>query len=145
MAKEFKPFGGELAEEKPAPQFVRHASDSVEDPGQPEAPSPAPIVPAEPNDLAGQLRAILQDQLDANLAEDTLKNVVQSIEQTVNSTPSRLALPDLRLQDTPEPATEGESTPREKPDISVQKEENRVNRIQVNCTCGETMVMDVLY
>lgn len=143
MSDEFVPFGGELAEEKPEPQFVRHASDTAPDPEKPAAPTP--VVPSEDIDIADRLRGVLQENLGANLAEDTLEKVVQSIAQTVDSAPTRLALPDLKLQDSPtEPPAEG-ATPREKPEITLEKEDNRVNRIQVNCTCGETMVMEVLY
>ena len=145
---DFVPFGGELAEETTAPQFISHGN-TVPDPSEP--PDPAvetpPVVPAEANDPAERVRAVLAD-LPGEIPEDTVNQAVQQILKTVEAGPMRLALPDLKLQPSettpPEPA-EGEEPAQTHPELSLEKDGDKVTRIKVDCICGETIVMDCDY
>ncbi len=145
---DFVPFGGELVEGKTTPQFVSHGN-TVPDPSEP--PDPAvetpPVVPAEANDPAERVRAVLAD-LPGEIPEDTVNQAVQQILKTVEAGPMRLALPDLKLQPSetppPEPA-EGEEPAQTHPELSLVIDGDKVTRIKVDCICGETIVMDCDY
>ena len=145
---DFVPFGGELVEGKTTPQFVSHGN-TVTDPSAP--PDPAvetpPVVPAEATDPAERVRAVLAD-LPGEIPEDTVNQAVQQILKTVEAGPMRLALPDLKLQPSetppPEPA-EGEEPAQTHPELSLEKDGDKVTRIKVDCICGETIVMDCDY
>ncbi|MBR91105.1 MAG: hypothetical protein CMO66_07570 [Verrucomicrobiales bacterium] len=142
----FVPFGGEMGEVKPAADFIgfgKTEPDTTPLSGPADTP---PVVPAEANDPAGAVRTVLAD-LTGDIPEDALNTAVRTILATVQAAPSRLTLPDLRLQEIPpvEPA-EGEEAPaRSQPELSLDKDGDKVTRIKVDCVCGETIVMDCDY
>ena len=145
---DFVPFGGELGEGKITPQFVGHGN-TVPDPSEPPDPAAEtpPVVPAEANDPAEGVRAVLAD-LPGEIPEDTVNQAVQQILKTVEAGPMRLTLPDLKLQpsETPPPEpVEGEEPAQTLPELSVEKDGDKVTRIKVDCICGETIVMDCDY
>ena len=121
---DFIPFEGGLVEEKTTPQFIGHGN-TVPDPSEPPDPTKETpsVVPAETNDPSEAVRAVLAG-------------------------PTRLALPDLKLQPSetppPEPA-EGEEPAQTHPELSLEKDGDKVTRIKVDCICGETIVMDCDY
>ena len=86
----FTPFGSEL-DARPSPHFVEHGEDTPP-PANPQA-APAPVTPAEAVDLPGEIRKILQGQL----AETALDSAVSAIEAAVNNAPTRVALPEIKL------------------------------------------------
>jgi hypothetical protein len=144
----FVPFGGELAEEKSSPQFISHGN-SVPDPAEPpdpEAETP-PVVPAEATDPTEAVHSVLAG-LPGEIPEESISEAVHQILKVVESSPTRMTLPDLKLQpsDTPPPEpAEGEEAPRAHPELSLEKDGDKVTRIKVDCICGETIVMDCDY
>ena len=74
-----------------------------------------------------------------DLPEDQLQQAVDAVNQAVNEAPLRLALPELKVQHE---KTGDADDPERQPTIELEKEENKVNRIKVNCVCGETIVLD---
>jgi hypothetical protein len=147
-AGDFVPFAGELAEKETSPQFISHgnvAPDPAEPP-DPAAETP-PVVPAEVNDPTEAVRTVLAG-LPGEIPEDTVNQAVQQILQTMKAGPARLALPDLKLQpsETPPPEpVEGEESAQTHPELSLEKDGDKVTRIKVDCICGETIVMDCDY
>ncbi len=145
---DFIPFEGGLVEEKTTPQFIGHGN-TVPDPSEPPDPTKETpsVVPAETNDPSEAVRAVLAG-LPGEIPEDTVSQAVKQILQTVEAGPTRLALPDLKLQPSetppPEPA-EGEEPAQTHPELSLEKDGDKVTRIKVDCTCGETIVMDCDY
>jgi len=145
---DFVPSGSELAEGKATPQFISHGN-TVPDPSEPPDPAAEtpPVVPAEVNDPTEAVRTVLSG-LPGEIPEDTINQAVQQILQTVEAGPTRLALPDLKLQPSekppPEPA-EGEEPAQTHPELSLEKDGDKVTRIKVDCICGETIVMDCDY
>ena len=145
---DFVPFGSELAEAKTTPQFIGH-DNAVPDPGEPPDPTveTPPVVPAEANDPSEAVRAVLTG-LPGEIPEDTVNQAVQQILQTVEAGPTRLALPDLKLQPSETPPSkpaEGEEPAQTHPELSLEKDGDKVTRIKVDCICGETIVMDCDY
>ncbi len=145
---DFVPFGGELAEAKTTPQFIGH-HNTVPDPAEPPDPTveTPPVVPAEANDPSEAVRAVLAG-LPGEIPEDTVNQAVQQILQTVDAGPTRLALPDLKLQPSETPPlkpAEGEEPAQTHPELSLEKDGDKVTRIKVDCICGETIVMDCDY
>ena len=145
---DFVPFGGELAEAKTTPQFIGH-HNTVPDPAEPPDPTveTPPVVPAEANDPSEAVRAVLAG-LPGEIPEDTVNQAVQQILQTVEAGPARLALPDLKLQPSKTPPlkpAEGEEPAQTHPELSLEKDGDKVTRIKVDCICGETIVMDCDY
>ena len=148
MSGEFVPFGGESAEKGPPPQFVRHESDTSSEP-QPQA-EPSTVAQTEKpeGDITTQLNGILTEHLGTDIEEEAMQNAVNAIAKAVDTdtSPTRLALPNLKLQNPPPAETAGESeAPSKQPEISLEKEDGKVTRIKVDCTCGEAIVMDVSY
>ena len=145
---DFIPFGGELAEDKTQPKFISHGN-TVPDPAEPpdpEAETP-PVVPAEVNDPTEAVHSVLAG-LPGEIPEESISQAVQQILKVVEAGPARLALPDLKLQpsDTPPPEpAEGEEPARIHPELSLEKDGDKVTRIKVDCICGETIVMDCDY
>ena len=145
---DFVPFGGELAEKETAPQFISHGN-TVPDPSGP--PDPAvetpPVMPSETPDPSEAVRAVLAG-LPGEIPEDTVNQAVRQILQTVEAGTKRLALPGLKLQPSetppPEPA-EGEEPAQTHPELSLEKDGDKVTRIKLDCICGETIVMDCDY
>ena len=145
---DFVPFGGELAEKETAPQFISHGN-TVPDPSGP--PDPAvetpPVMPSETPDPSEAVRAVLVG-LPGEIPEDTVNQAVRQILQTVESGPKRLTLPDLTLQPseiTQLNPTEGEEQAQAHPELTLEKDDDKVTRIKVDCICGETIVMDCDY
>ena len=137
---EFKPFGEEL-QARPAAQFVKRGiapSDSAASPASEDKSTtpPTPVRPAEEVSLPTKIREALSG---LDLPDDQLKQAVDAVNQAVNEAPLRLALPELKVQH--ETTGEADDTERQ-PTIELEKEENKVNRIKVNCVCGETIVLD---
>ena len=129
----FTPFGSEL-DARPSPQFVEHGEDTPA-PANPQA-TPAPVTPAEAVDLPGEIRKILQGQL----AEAALDSAVSAIEAAINNAPSRVALPEIKLNTTgDQPTLEGQPT------IEFEREGDTVKRVQVHCVCGQTIQLDCIY
>ena len=129
----FTPFGNEL-DARPSPQFVEHSEDSLAPANLQGA--PAPVTPAEVVDLPGQIRQILQGQL----AEAALDSAVGAIEAAINNAPSRVALPEIKLNTgSDQPSLEGQPT------IEFEREGDTVKRVQVHCTCGQSIHLDCIY
>ena len=129
----FTPFGSEL-DARPSPQFVGHGEDTPA-PANPQA-APAPVTPAEAVDLPGEIRKILQGQL----AETALDSAVSAIEAAINNAPSRVALPEIKLNTGgDQPTLEGQ------PNIEFEREGDTVKRVQVHCVCGQTIQLDCIY
>ena len=129
----FTPFGNEL-DARPSPQFVEHGGDSLV-PTNLQA-TPAPVTPAEMVDLPGQIRQILQGQL----AEPALDSAVSAIEDAINNAPSRVALPEIKLNTGgDQPTIEGQPT------IEFEREGDTVKRVQVHCVCGQSIQLDCIY
>lgn len=127
----FTPFGSEL-DSRPAPQFIGHGEDS------PAATPAAPprVTPAEAVDLSGKIREILKGQLP----ETDLNLAISAIETAINSTPTRVALPEIKLN------TDGDSTPPEgQPSLEFEREGDTVKRVQVHCACGQSIHLDCVY
>jgi len=145
---DFVPFGGELAEVKTTPKFIGHCNP-VPDPSEPPDPTAEipPVVPAETNDPSEAVRAVLVG-LPGEIPEDKVNQAVRQILQTVESGPKRLTLPDLTLQPseiTQLNPTEGEEQAQAHPELTLEKDDDKVTRIKVDCICGETIVMDCDY
>ena len=129
----FTPFGNEL-NARPSPQFVEHGEDSLA-PTNLQA-APAPVTPAEVVNLPGQIRKILQGQL----ADSDLDSAVSAIEAAINNAPSRVALPEIKLNTGgDQPSLEGQPT------IEFEREGDTVKRVQVHCTCGQSIHLDCIY
>jgi hypothetical protein len=146
---DFVPFGSELAEAKTTLQFIAHGNtmpDPSEQPPNAGAETP-PVVPAETNDPSEAVRAVLAG-LPGEIPEDSINQAARQILQTVEAGPKRLALPDLKLQPSEttqlEPV-EGEEPAQTHPELSLEKDGDKVTRIKVDCICGETIVMDCDY
>ncbi|MDP7009745.1 MAG: hypothetical protein QF685_00050 [Verrucomicrobiota bacterium] len=144
----FVPFGGEMVEKGAAPQFIGHGN-AVPDPAEPPDPvaETPPVVPAKANDPTEAVRTVLTG-LTGEIPEDTINQAVQQILQTVEAGPTRLALPDLKLQPSETPPlepVEGEEPAQTHPELSLEKDGDKVTRIKVDCICGETIVMDCDY
>ena len=129
----FTPFGNEL-DARPSPQFVEHAGDSLA-PTNLQA-TPAPVTPAEMVDLPGQIRQILQGQL----AETALDSAVSAIEAAVNNAPTRVALPEIKLN-----TGDDQQTLQTPPTIEFVREGDTVKSVQVRCACGQSIHLDCIY
>jgi len=147
MSEEFVPFGGELAEKGPSPQFVRHESDTSSDPQPQTEPSPMAQPEKPEGDITAQLNGILAEHLGADIDDDAMQNAVEAIAKAVHTdtSPTSLGLPDLKLQNLSAEATGEGEAPSQQPEISLEKDDGKVTRIKVDCTCGEAIVMDVSY
>ena len=129
----FTPFGSEL-DARPSPQFVGHGGDSLA-PTNLQA-TPAPVTPAEMVDLPGQIRQILQGQL----AETALDSAVSAIEAAVNNAPTRVALPEIKLN-----TGDDQQTLKTPPTIEFVREGDTVKSVQVRCACGQSIHLDCIY
>lgn len=144
MAREFIPFGGELAEPSEASKFVRREAPGLE-PDELDSPAPVPVTPAEAVDLAGHIRQIIQE---GGLSGEAAEKAVAQIEAAVAAAPARVALPEIKITapatPTAEAAGEGEEAPK-LATIEYEREDEIVKRIRVGCTCGETILLDCDY
>jgi len=144
MAREFIPFGGELAEPSEASKFVRREAPGLE-PDELDSPAPVPVTPAEAVDLAGHIRQIIQE---GGLAGEAAEKAITQIEAAVAAAPARVALPEIKITapaaPTTEAAGEGDETPK-LATIEYEREDEIVKRIRVGCTCGETILLDCDY
>ena len=129
----FTPFGSEL-DARPSPQFVGHGEDTPA-PANPQA-APAPVTPAEAVDLPGEIRKILQGQL----AETALDSAVSAIEAAVNNAPTRVALPEIKLN-----TSDDQQTLQTPPTIEFVREGDTVKSVQVRCACGQSIHLDCIY
>ena len=129
----FTPFGSEL-DARPSPQFVEHGGDSLA-PTNLQA-TPAPVTPAEMVDLPGQIRQILQGQL----AETALDSAVSAIEAAINNAPTRVALPEIKLN-----TGDDQQTLQTPPTIEFVREGDTVKSVQVRCACGQSIHLDCIY
>ncbi|MSU41823.1 MAG: hypothetical protein EXS28_08940 [Pedosphaera sp.] len=106
------------------------------------APTP-PVLQAEAINLATKLRVILAGLPLANPDDPSVEAAVSAIQAAVLAAPTRLSLPELKLQEKPAatdaPASGGT------PQIDLEKDGDKVSRIKVNCVCGETIVLDCMY
>ena len=135
---DFVPFGGDLGNQSTA-SFV-HTST-----GTPVDKTPSEIVSvtaAEANDLPGQIHQILQDHLSG----ESLENATDAIQSAVSAAPARVALPEIKLASAPEPedvaGNEGGDTP---PVLEYEREDDVVQRVIVNCSCGRSIPLDCSY
>tara|TARA_B100001939_G_C16766972_1_gene540857 strand:- start:32 stop:436 length:405 start_codon:yes stop_codon:yes gene_type:complete len=129
----FTPFGSEL-DARPFPKFVEHG-EKTSAPTNPQA-APAPVTPAEAVDLPGEIREILQGQL----AEAALDSAVNAIAAAVNNAPTRVALPEIKLNTGgDQPSLDGQPT------IEFEREGDTVKRVQVHCACGQSIHLDCVY
>ena len=129
----FTPFGSEL-DARPSPQFVGHGEDTPA-PANPQA-APAPVTPAEAVDLPGEIRKILQGQLAAT----ALDSAVSAIEAAVNNAPTRVALPEIKLN-----TGDDQRTLQTPPTIEFVREGDTVKSVQVRCACGQSIHLDCIY
>ena len=129
----FTPFGSEL-DARPSPQFVGHGEDTLA-PSSPQA-APAPVTPAEAVDLRGEIRKILQGQL----AGTALDSAVSAIEAAVNNAPTRVALPEIKLN-----TGDDQQTLQTPPTIEFVREGDTVKSVQVRCACGQSIHLDCIY
>ena len=139
--RKFVPLGEELADQT-APQFIRTARSGADE-DEPPAPTAA-VTPAEANDLPGQIRQILQPHLTGA----QLDQAATAIATAAAAAPARMALPEIKLTPAAEaetaPGAEAEA-PATPPTIELVREENRVTRVIVNCSCGQTIGLDCDY
>ena len=144
MAREFIPFGGELAEPSEASKFVRREAPGLES-DELDAPAPVPVTPAEAVDLAGHIRPIIQE---GGPTGEAAGKAITQIEAAVAAAPARVALPEIKITapvtPTTEAAGEGDETPK-LATIEYEREDEIVKRIRVGCTCGETILLDCDY
>ena len=137
---DFIPFGGDLGEQSTA-SFVRTGSGIQ---GDEAPPGIAPVTPAEANDLPGQIHQILQ----GHLSGESLDNAAAAIQSAVTAAPARVALPEFKL--TPASAAEGaknegETASATPPIVEYEREGDVVQRVIVNCSCGESIHLDCGY
>ena len=131
MADEsFTPFGAELTAPKQS-QFIGHGESDPEE----SSAAPLPVTPAEANDIGAAIRQILGEQLEGTSLEQT----AQALESAIKNAPTRVALPEIKLHSEPETATEGA------PSISFDREGDTVKRVQIQCTCGQSIHLDCVY
>ena len=131
MADEsFTPFGAELTAPKQS-QFIGHGESNPEE----SSAAPLPVTPAEANDIGAAIRQILGDQLEGTSMEQT----AEALETVIKNAPTRVALPEIKLHSEPETATEGA------PSISFDREGDTVKRVQIQCTCGQSIHLDCVY
>ena len=144
MAREFIPFGGDLAEPSEASQFVRREAPGLET-DELDAPAPSPVTPAEAVDLAGHIRQIIQE---GGLTGEAAEMAITQIEAAVAAAPARVALPEIKITVPEIPADvaggEGEESPK-LASIEYEREDEIIKRIRVGCTCGETILLDCDY
>ena len=144
MAREFIPFGGDLAEPSEVPKFVRREAPGLES-DELDAPVPTPVTPAEAVDLAGHIRQIIQE---GGLTGEAAEKAITQIEAAVAAAPARVALPEIKITVPAIPADvaagEGEETPK-LATIEYEREDEIIKRIRVGCTCGETILLDCDY
>ncbi|HIG82220.1 MAG TPA: hypothetical protein EYQ62_11380 [Verrucomicrobiales bacterium] len=144
MAREFIPFGGDLAEPSEAPKFVRREAPGLEA-DELDAPAPVPVTPAEAVDLAGHIRQIIQE---GGLAGEAAEKAITQIEAAVAAAPARVALPEIKITAPAAPTTEAAGEGDEMPKLATieyEREDEIVKRIRVGCTCGETILLDCDY
>ncbi len=144
MAREFIPFGGDLAEPSEASKFVRREAPGLET-DELDAPAPSPVTPAEAVDLAGHIRQIIQE---GGLTGEAAEKAITQIEAAVAAAPARVALPEIKITAPAIPADvaagEGEEAPK-LATIEYEREDEIIKRIRVGCTCGETILLDCDY
>ncbi|MBT5846648.1 MAG: hypothetical protein HOH86_08645 [Verrucomicrobiales bacterium] len=144
MAREFIPFGGDLAEPSEASQFVRREVPGLET-DELEAPAPTPVTPAEAVDLAGHIRQIIQE---GGLTGEAAEKAITKIEAAVAAAPARVALPEIKITVPSIPADVAAGEDEEAPklaSIEYEREDEIIKRIRVGCTCGETILLDCDY
>ena len=128
----FIPLGDWLDARKSA-EFISHAG------GEPapenRAEEAKPVTPAEVIDLDGQIREILFGKI----AEGSVEEVMGSIKTAIANAPARVALPEIKLQPS------GGSLPEEQPTIEFEREGDTVKRVQINCSCGQSIHLDCVY
>ena len=134
----FVPFGGDLGNQSTT-SFVHTSTGTPVDNTPSEI---APVTPAEANDLPGQIHQILQDHLSG----ESLENATDAIQSAVSAAPTRVALPEIKLASAPAPedvaGNEGEGTP---PVLEYEREDDVVQRVIVNCSCGRSIPLDCSY
>ena len=85
---------------------------------------------------------ILQDHLSG----ESLENATDAIQSAVSAAPTRVALPEIKLASAPEPedvaGNEGGDTP---PVLEYEREDDVVQRVIVNCSCGRSIPLDCSY
>tara|TARA_B100000959_G_scaffold276515_1_gene331363 strand:- start:92 stop:493 length:402 start_codon:yes stop_codon:yes gene_type:complete len=128
----FIPLGNGLDAHKSV-EFVSHVDGGLVSEKSIEGPNP--VTPAEVNDLDGQIRQILTGKL----AGGSVEEAVVSIKTAILNAPARVALPEIKLQPT------GGSSPEEQPTIEFEREGDTVKRVQINCSCGQSIHLDCVY
>ena len=113
-------------------QFVGHG-DTMPEPGINEPSTPA-VTPSEKHDLEARLRQILEGQISGS----SLEEIVGSIKSTIQSTPTRVALPEIKLHPLDAP-------PEGQPTIAFERDGDTVKSVQVTCSCGQSIHMDCVY
>ena len=144
MAREFIPFGGDLAEPSKTPKFVRREAPGLET-DELDAPAPTPVTPAEAVDLAGHIRQIIQE---GGLTGEAAEKAITQIETAVAAAPARVALPEIKITVPSIPADVAAGEDEEAPklaSIEYEREDEIIKRIRVGCTCGETILLDCDY
>lgn len=144
MAREFIPFGGDLAEPSEASKFVRREAPGLET-DELDAPAPTPVTPAEAVDLAGHIRQIIQE---GGLTGEAAEKAITQIEAAVAAAPARVALPEIKITAPAIPADKAAGEGEEAPKLATleyEREDEIIKRIRVGCTCGETILLDCDY
>ena len=135
---QFVPLGHDLPSEG-SPKFVRLAGPGDMD-DDPTTETPA-VTPAEANDLPGQIRQILQEHLSGA----DLENAAAEIQSSIDAAPARIVLPEIKLTPAAESSGKPDDEPSTQPTIELVREENRVQQIILNCSCGQSIRMDCDY
>tara|TARA_Y100000588_G_scaffold383427_1_gene472739 strand:- start:3159 stop:3560 length:402 start_codon:yes stop_codon:yes gene_type:complete len=128
----FIPLGDGLNSHKSA-EFISHAGGESATENRTE--TPKPVTPAEANDLEGQIREILSSKVP----EESVEEAITSIKAAIVNAPARVALPEIKLQPS------SGNLPEEQPTIDFEREGDTVKRVQINCSCGQSIHLDCVY
>lgn len=134
MHGKFVPFAG-IPVKVGTSTFISTTFNTPAKPG-----APATVVTTEQYDLPGKIRQALAALPGMADNDAELKKTTDALQSLFQQSPARLALPSLKVQ--ADPAKIESKSP---PAIHMEKEGDRVSRIKVNCTCGETIVLDCTY
>lgn len=134
MSGKFTPFAG-LPVKVGASPFISTTFNAPVKPG-----APATVVTTEQYDLPSKIRQTLATLLGMAENDAALKEATDALQKLFQQSPARLALPNLKVLADPE-KIESKSAPA----IHMEKEGDRVTRIKVDCSCGETIVLDCSY
>ena len=67
------------------------------------------------------------------------------IQSSIDTAPARIVLPEIKLTPAAESSSKPDAEPSAQPTIELVREENRVQQIILNCSCGQSIRMDCDY